>query len=603
MAIDRRSVTQVEPRISSLSCEVCNRKFVKEQGLQAHLRMFKDHKEKVDRLQAFFQGHQSVQIPPPVLSNMVPETQAISTLQSGMAAIQLNNTTPNCGLCDRVFVTEKALQSHMENSKVHKKEVKRQEKEPIKAATLTPGTLSSTILYGHQSHGQAINMKNYQAASLPAFQPQAPNNGIYGAYQPSHLRQPDLVPAGISMFSTTQHTSGEIELSFDYNGRSWSVISASEQPAQLEALKDSCHSAHDLQKNKYLLRPYGPDDIAGLRRCANCEKLHKDISARAQTECIFHPGVRQTRKRSDGPRPYLCCGKENRGCACLPEHMYLAPDQRLATKYREYTPTPSPSPWKPKRQAVTLDCEMAGVKGGMSEVILLCVADYFTGETLVNSLVRPKQRVVDWRTRYSGVTEIAMAAAIAQGRTLNGWKGARDALWEHIDAETILVGHALQHDLDILRTIHTRIVDSSILTKLVVRPKCARSWSLKALCEAFLHIDIQNQGRKGHDCLEDALAAREVVLWCMRNPQELAEWGIQAGEDERRKSEERAKAQERRKEEKKTVPTLGKSRARGMHAYADDDDYSDEGGMMRWEDIAEDCGYPHPDTGYDPWSD
>ena len=226
---------------------------------------------------------------------------------------------------------------------------------------------------------------------------------------------------------------------------------------------------------------------------------------------------------------------------------------------------------------------MAGVQGGDCEVIHFSAADYFTGATLVNSLVRPKQRVVDWRTRYSGVTANAMAAAIAQGNTLNGWKGARDALWEHIDAETILVGHALQHDLDVLRMVHTRIVDSRILTQHAVRPKCARSWSLKALCEAFLHVDIQNRGRRGHDCLEDALAAREVVLWCTRNQQELTEWGIRVGEDERRKKAEQTKAQERRKEEQKKkkekekqennpVPTLGQLSVRGTDRYAEDDD-------------------------------
>lgn len=306
-------------------------------------------------------------------------------------------------------------------------------------------------------------------------------------------------------------------------------------------------------------------------------------------------------KQLDGSRPYRCCGKNDRGCACLPKHIYMALDRRIATKCREYSPTPSPSFGKPKCQAVTLDCEMAGVQGAMSEVIHLSVADYFTGETLVNSLVRPTQRVVDWRTRYSGVTAAAMTTAITQGKTLNGWKGARDALWEHIDAETILVGHALQHDLDVLRTIHTRVVDSSILTKMAAGPMCARLWSLKALCDELLQIDVQNQGRRGHDCLEDALAAREVVLWCMRNPQKLKMWGSLVEEDERRKKEEREKARDRKKEEKKTIPKPGKSRQRVTDGYTDED--SDGGEILHWSDIAEGCGYPHPDTGYDPWSD
>lgn len=182
MAIDRRSVIQVEPRIRALWCEICNRGFVKEQGLQAHLRTSKDHKKELDRLEASRQTYQSLEMPLPSLSSMVLETQVINTLQSHMAAIQLNNTTPRCGLCDRVFVTEDALQSHVENSKVHKKEVKRQEKELNKAVTLIPGTASSTMLYGHQSYGPAINFASCEAATLTALQLQAPNISIYGAY-------------------------------------------------------------------------------------------------------------------------------------------------------------------------------------------------------------------------------------------------------------------------------------------------------------------------------------------------------------------------------------------------------------------------------------
>lgn len=39
----------------------------------------------------------------------------------------------------------------------------------------------------------------------------------------------------------------------------------------------------------------------------------------------------------------------------------------------------------------------------------------------------------------------------------------------------------------------------------------------------------------------------------------------------------------------------------GDFSDAFDDDEDDE--VLRWEGIAEDLGWPHPDTGYDPWSD
>jgi DNA polymerase III epsilon subunit-like protein len=175
-----------------------------------------------------------------------------------------------------------------------------------------------------------------------------------------------------------------------------------------------------------------------------------------------------------------------------------------------------------------------GFGAGVGEVALICLADYLTGETLVNAFVNPKQIVSDWRTRYSGITAAAMKAAIDNGEALDGWEGAREAVWKHIDAETILVGHALQHDLEVLRMIHTRIVDSGILARNAVSPPSGRQWGLKGLCAQLLHLDVQNHGKKGHDCLEDVLATRELVLWCTREAARFNAWGAAVGKEEQR---------------------------------------------------------------------
>jgi DNA polymerase III epsilon subunit-like protein len=292
-------------------------------------------------------------------------------------------------------------------------------------------------------------------------------------------------------------------------------------------------------------------------------------------------------------------------------------------KYKEFALTPSPSRQVPKRRAVALDCEMAGGLGGSSELILVCMVDFLSGEFLVNSLVQPTNRVIDWRTRYSGVTRNAMTTAKAQGNTLNGWKAARAALWEYIDADTILVGQSLQHDLDVLRMIHSRVVDAGILTRIAVSPTFSRQWGLKTLCRELLDMEIQNS-KKGHDCMEDTLAAREVVLWCIERPLELAAWGqVKHKEEQHRQMEQLEKARKKRLaleeakrkiteeggDEKETlemvVPNKGdttRKNTQGLDTrYSYDEGESDE--VLRWSDIAEDCGWPHPDTGYDPWSD
>lgn len=206
-------------------------------------------------------------------------------------------------------------------------------------------------------------------------------------------------------------------------------------------------------------------------------------------------------------------------------------------RYSEFRETPrsplSPVPGPGKRKVVAIDCEMVGINRDKDCVVILSAVDVLTGETLLNTYVDPMVRVNNWRTRYSGVTPGTMKLAIKQGGALRGWRAARQALWEYIDAETILVGHALFHDLNVLGMFHSRVVDSAILSAQAVFPDVLQSnhfprrWGLKKLSDLFLGLLIQT-GKKGHDCLEDTLATREVVLWCLRYPERLSAWAKQA---------------------------------------------------------------------------
>jgi DNA polymerase III epsilon subunit-like protein len=219
---------------------------------------------------------------------------------------------------------------------------------------------------------------------------------------------------------------------------------------------------------------------------------------------------------------------------------------------------------------VALDCEMAGVQGGSSELILVCMVDFLSGEPLVNKLVEPTERVIDWRTRYSGVTPKAMATATAHGDTLQGWRAARAALWQYIDADTILVGQSLQHDLDVLRMIHIRIVDAGIAAQNAVNSSLHRQWGLKTLCRELLDIEIQG-GKKGHDCMEDTLAAREVVSRYIQRPQELASWGLVKKEEEEQKQREQLEKARKLREaqEEAQKASLATTTPKGREAYTD----------------------------------
>jgi DNA polymerase III epsilon subunit-like protein len=147
---------------------------------------------------------------------------------------------------------------------------------------------------------------------------------------------------------------------------------------------------------------------------------------------------------------------------------------------------------------------------------------------------------------------------------------------------------------------HTKIVDTAILTAETVFPSVIstkplpRSWSLKSLAKDFLSLDIQNSNC-GHSALEDAYAARDIAIWCIRNPEELKLWA----ENARRREEEcklrKGLRRHRKGKSRSNVPASQSTRA--WEYGAQNDDYSDN---LLWSDLAEELGWPEE---YDPWSD
>ena len=155
---------------------------------------------------------------------------------------------------------------------------------------------------------------------------------------------------------------------------------------------------------------------------------------------------------------------------------------------------------------------MAGIASGASEVILLCVSDYLTNEVLIHAYVCPTEQITQMRTEIHGIPYSKLNEAIVSGQALNGWLAARHELWKYIDENTILIGHALHNDLDALRVIHHRIVDSTIVSKKKIGVPGTFGFGLSDLCEELLGVEMR-KGKGGvHECLEDVMATREIVL-------------------------------------------------------------------------------------------
>ncbi|KAJ5986582.1 hypothetical protein N7451_010947 [Penicillium sp. IBT 35674x] len=253
-----------------------------------------------------------------------------------------------------------------------------------------------------------------------------------------------------------------------------------------------------------------------------------------------------------------------------------------------------------KVSAIAIDCEMVGVRNGRQTLAFLTAINFLTGEVLINRYVSPTEDVIDWRSKFSGVTPKIMASAVASGEAFGSWREARDKLWEFMDDSTVLVGQSLNYDLEVLGMSHAKVVDSAILTSEAVYPSVIstrplpRHWGLKRLAKDLLSLDIQT-GNCGHSALEDTYAARDVVIWCIMNPEELKLWAEHA----RRQEEERKVARKGQKHGKKGGK--GKSPATQSTYNCEynsgrDNDTED----FRWSDLAEELGWPE---GYDPWSD
>lgn len=294
--------------------------------------------------------------------------------------------------------------------------------------------------------------------------------------------------------------------------------------------------------------------------------VRKDITRRNSVDCTFHPERKGIAVRTvvlypvimlkfralqhlkgKKPKKFSCC-ETSHGCVSLPSHKYANPSPETIEKYSGFAASPPPSSQHPKFRAVVLDCEMAGAVGGMDELVAVSAVEYLTGSIILNVLVAPVKKIRDWRSRYHGVTKGLMSAAIARGEALEGWQKARDALWEYIDADTIVIGHALQNNLRVLRMIHPRVVDSEILSTQAVGSN--RQRGLQTLCREFLNINIRANERGTHDCLEDVLATREVVLWCTLYPEELKRWATIKRVEEARLIEERDIQREEMRQEK-----------------------------------------------------
>lgn len=160
-----------------------------------------------------------------------------------------------------------------------------------------------------------------------------------------------------------------------------------------------------------------------------------------------------------------------------------------------------------------LDCEMCRTVTGKQEVTRIAIVNEDL-ETIYHTLVKPKEKIVDYITRFSGITEEMLKDITT---TLNDVH--RD-ISKILPSDAILCGQSLNFDLHALRLIHPYVIDTSIIfNEYGVRSK---KTSLKKLSQFYLKESIQG-GKRGHNPIEDSIATMKLVQLKLENSVEYGD--------------------------------------------------------------------------------
>uniref|UniRef100_A0A8C6RSP2 REX1, RNA exonuclease 1 n=1 Tax=Nannospalax galili TaxID=1026970 RepID=A0A8C6RSP2_NANGA len=222
-------------------------------------------------------------------------------------------------------------------------------------------------------------------------------------------------------------------------------------------------------------------------------------------ECYYHWGrLRRNRVAGGWETQYMCCSAAVGavGCQVAKQHVQDGRKENLEGFVRTFE---KEIPDNAHAGVFALDCEMSYTTYGL-ELTRVTVVDTDM-QVVYDTFVKPDNEVVDYNTRFSGVTE---ADLVDTSITL---RDVQAVLLSMFSADTILIGHSLESDLLALKVIHSTVVDTSVLFPHRLGLPYKRS--LRNLMADYLRQIIQDNV-DGHSSSEDASACMHLVTWKIR---------------------------------------------------------------------------------------
>ncbi|NXL66288.1 REXO1 exonuclease, partial [Chordeiles acutipennis] len=237
-------------------------------------------------------------------------------------------------------------------------------------------------------------------------------------------------------------------------------------------------------------------------RCGTEYMVSASGSCIRKEECVHHWGrLRKQRVPGGWETHYSCCSGAvgSPGCQVAKQHVHDGRKESLDgfVKTFEKLPTTDGYPG-----IYALDCEMCYTKQGLELTRVTVINSDL--KVVYDTFVKPDSKVVDYNTRFSGVTAEDLE------NTSITLRDVQAVLLNMFSADTVLIGHSLESDLLALKLIHGTVVDTAIVFPHRLGLPYKRA--LRTLMADYLKRIIQDNV-EGHDSSEDARACMELMVW------------------------------------------------------------------------------------------